>query len=88
MNTILPIILGIYIILFAIRYFVIKELNTKKLLPNNLKENAITFIKMKDGSKSKSAQSLYKKYNLITAFLWGVTLVVLIVVIADNIGRL
>ncbi|WP_372774892.1 hypothetical protein [Mangrovibacterium sp.] len=89
MNTILPIILVVYLVLFGVRYFVIRELNSKKLLPNNLKENSITFIKMKDApKKDKGAQLLYKKYNIITSLLWVVTLVVIVIVIGDNIGRL
>ncbi len=64
MNLILPLILGIYIMLFTIRYFVVNELNSKKLLPNKLKENSIAFIKMKEVlHKDRRAQSLYKRYT-------------------------
>jgi hypothetical protein len=88
MITIMPIILGIYIILFVIRYFVIQELNSKKLLPNKRKENSITFITIKNVSKNNGeAESLQKKYNLLTASLWIVTLVVLVIVVVDNFGR-
>ncbi len=89
MNLILPFILGIYILLFTIRYFVVNELNSKKLLLKKLKENSIAFIKMKDVlQKDRGAQSLYIRYNLITAILWVVTLIVLVIVIKDNVGRL
>jgi hypothetical protein len=88
MNSILPIILCMYIILFILRYFIIQNLNKKKLLPNTLKENSITFIKLKNLQKSDKAQFLCKRYNLITALLWGLTLIVIVIVISDNIRLL
>jgi hypothetical protein len=88
MITIMPIILGIYVFLFVIRHFIIKELNSKRLWPNKRKKNSITFIKIKKVSKNNGeAETLQKKYNLLTASLWIVTLVVLAIVIADNFGR-
>ena len=87
MHIALPIILGFYIILLLLRHFVIKDINKRELTPFSLKENSITFIKIKDKQKDKKSQLLLDKYNIITAFLWGLTLIVLTVVIIDNISR-
>lgn len=77
----------IYIALWVTRYLIIQKVNSKRLFSNSIKGNSFSFLKRKNISYSDDAQSLIKKYNLLTAFLWTLALIALLIAIVDNIGR-